>query len=334
MDTDYQALVVRKGGDRTFSFAVETRSLADLPPGDVLIRVHYSSINFKDCMSAQGNPAITRRFPHTPGIDAAGIVAASSADDIREGDRVMVISHAMGMSIPGGFGQYVRVPAAWVMPVPDVLSLEEAMAFGTPGYTAALSIEALLDAGIALNGADAVVSGATGGVGCMAVAMLALLGCRVTAVSGKAGAGDFLGRIGAAETAQRTEIEDNTGRNMLLPRWDAAIDVAGGNLLASLIKMMHPNGAVAATGMVQGTTFPVSILPFILRGVRLLGVNAENTDTVRRRAVWHKMATAWKPATLPAMYRVVGLDDLPAAIAMVAEGRQIGRVVANLSRSS
>lgn len=334
MDVAYQALVVRRGADRTFSYAIETRTLADLPPGDVLIRVHYSSINFKDGMSAQGNPAITRRFPHTPGIDAAGIVIASAVDDFRGGDRVMVVSHAMGLSLPGGFGQYVRVPAAWVMPVDQDLTLAEAMALGTAGYTAALSIEALREAGIVLEGADAVVTGATGGVGCLSVAMLAALGCRVTAVSGKRDADPFLAEIGAADVVRRAEIEDATGRNMLPPRWNAAIDVAGGNLLSTIIRMMRDNGAVAATGMVQGTTFQASVLPFILRGVRLLGVNAECTGSDRRRAVWHKMATAWKPACLSSTYRVVGLADLPSAIDIAAQGRQLGRVVVDLTHPS
>lgn len=328
----FQALVVRKGAERTFSYALETRTLADLPPDEVLIRVHASTINYKDCLSCQGHPAITRRFPHTPGVDAAGVVEASADPACQPGDRVAVISHAMGMNTPGGFGQYVRVPAAWVMPLPDALSFHEAMAYGTAGYTAVLAVEALEAAGSSLAGAQALVTGATGGLGAFAVALLSARGAEVTAVTGKTdeAARAFLSAIGAARILPRDAFEDTTGRNMLVPAWDVAVDVAGGTTLSTVLRSMRDGGVVAVTGMVQGTAFEANVLPFILRGVHVVGINAEATTPERRRAVWARMADTAKPAALPALYSVVGLADLPAAIETVAAGRHLGRIVVDL----
>lgn len=330
MTEDFLALVVRKGPGRTFQYDIERRVLPDLPEGDVTIRVQYSTINYKDVLSAQGNPAITRHFPHTPGIDAAGIVLASRSDRFKEGDPVMVISHAMGMSVPGGFGQVIRVPEAWVMEAPSGLSLDEAMAFGTPGYTAALSVEALIAAGVDLNGAKVAVTGATGGVGCLSVLFLSGLGCAVTAVTGKDGAADFLTALGAAEVVSRTQFEDRSGRNLLLPVWDAGIDVAGGDCLSTLIKGLKNEGAAIATGLAQGTAFETSILPFILRGARLIGINAENTSLERRSSVWSKMAASWKPAALARSYRVIPMNALPDALSEAAQGKVLGRTVIDL----
>ena len=330
MDKNYQALVVRKGEKRTFTYGVETCSVDDLPEGDVLIRVHYSTINFKDCMSCQGHPAITRRFPHTPGIDAAGVVETSTSKLFSEGDRVIVISYAMGMSVPGGFGQYIRVPEAWVMKLDDDMTLEEAMAFGTAGYTAALSVEALEEQHISLKDAKAVVTGATGGLGSVAVALLSAQGCEVTAVTGKPDSEPFLKRIGAAEVVDRSTLEDASGQNMLVPKWDAAIDIAGGSILSTIIKMINDKGVVALTGMVHGTAFEATVLPFILRGIRLVGINAEVTDMTHRRAMWKKLATSWKPENFSEMYTVVGLADLPGAVETVTQGRQVGRIVVDM----
>jgi len=331
MGKAYQALVVRRDGKRTFKSAIETRTTDDLPVGDVLIRVHYSSINYKDCLSCQGHPAITRRFPHTPGIDAAGIVEASGDSRFDEGDAVIVFSHAMGMTIPGGFGQFVRVQADWVMPLPNTMPLEEAMAYGTAGYTAALSVEAILGAGVRPEESKAVVSGATGGLGGIAVGMLADLGFHVTALTGKVDeARDFLMNLGASEVRDRREVEDNTGRNILVPIWNAAIDVAGGNLLSTLIKATADNGVVIATGMVQDTAFATTVLPFILRGVRLIGINAESTSMDRRKAVWAAMATTRKPKNFADLYTVVRLTDLPEAVEGIASGAYLGRVVVDM----
>jgi len=331
MVNSFQALVVRKNPDKTFSYAVETCDVGMLGKGEVLVRVSHTAINFKDTMSCQGNPAITRRFPHIPGTDAAGIVEETTSAAFSPGDRVIVVSSPMGMNFPGGFSQYVRVPEAWVMKLDDTLGFEQAMAFGTAGFTAALSLEALAEIYPSLSGLEAVVTGATGGVGSFSVALLKAQGCRVTAITGKADAAGFLRAAGADEVLNRHDLEDTSGRNMLVPTWDLAIDVAGGNLLSTVLKMMKDNGAAIATGMVGGTTFEASILPFILRGARLVGINAENTDMAHRQHTWTRLATDWKPRDLASLYSVVPLDELPAAIETVARGEQRGRIVVDVN---
>ncbi|MEG3618309.1 YhdH/YhfP family quinone oxidoreductase [Magnetovibrio sp. PR-2] len=330
MNQDFKALIVNKGENRTFSYGVKTNRIENLPDEEVLVRVHFSSINYKDCMSCQGNPAVTRRFPHTPGLDAAGVVEQSANPAFKPGDEVIITSTPMGMNTPGGFGQFVRVPSAWLMKNVDGLSLQDAMAYGTAGYTAALSVEALQNNHDDLDQRTALVTGATGGVGCFSVALLSALGCTVSAVTGQEDAHDFLRTIGAKEVLSRTEFEDTTGRNLLPTHWDAAIDVAGGNTLATALKSLNDNGVAVATGMIGDTALQTTVLPFILRGTRLIGINAENTSHDHRRRVWTKLATTWKPKDLSALYRVVALDQLPKAIDTVLKGTQWGRIVVDL----
>ncbi|MGE4280058.1 MAG: YhdH/YhfP family quinone oxidoreductase [Magnetospirillum sp.] len=331
MSRDYQALVVRKSADKSFSHAVETLSVDALPAGEVLIRVRYSGVNFKDCLSVQGNPAITRRFPHTPGIDAAGEVVESSHADFSPGDKVMVISRAMGMSLPGGFGQYVRVPAAWVTRLPDGLDARAAMVLGTPGLTAALAVAALARVLPDLKDAEVAVSGATGGVGCLAVALLAARGCKVSAISGKAQAQAFLTAIGASEILSRDQVVDASGRNLLPPRWSAAVDVAGGAMLSALIRQMRDGGAVAVTGNAGDTAFDANVLPFILRGVKLLGINTETVPADQIAALWRHLAGPGKPACLDRLHQVVALADLPVLLGRIMDGEILGRVVVDLA---
>ena len=330
MNPEFKALIVNKGENRTFTYSVGTNTVGSLPDEDVLVRVHYSSINYKDCMSCQGNPAVTRRFPHTPGLDAAGIVEQSSSPNFQVGDEVIICATPMGMNTPGGFGQYVRVPSSWLMKNVEGLSLEEAMAFGTAGYTAALSVEAIQDSLGDLKDHTALITGATGGLGSISVALLSAQGCKVTAVTGQDEAHDFLYEIGADEILSRADFEDTTGRNMLAARWDAAIDVASGNTLATAIKSLNDNGVAIATGMIGNTALETNILPFILRGIRLIGINAENTDAGHRTRVWTQLANAWKPKSLSSLYTMITLDDLPEAIDTVWNGKQQGRIVIDM----
>ena len=331
MNDTFRALVVRKGKERTFSSAIEDRVIDDLPEGDVLIRVAYSTINYKDMMSCLGNPAISRKFPHTPGVDAAGIVVESTAGRFELGEEVCVISQPMGLNMPGGFGQYVRVPYEWVMPVPMGLTMEETMAFGTAGFTAALAVEVILDNGKKPGISKIAISGATGGVGAVSIAILAGLDFDVTAITGKMDADKFLRSIGASGVVLRDQFIDETGRNMLPATWDAAIDVASGMMLSTLIRSANVDGVVVATGMVQGTEFDANVLPFILRGTRLIGINAEANDMARRHSLWSKIATDWKPSRLDAMYETIKLDDVPLAIERIVNGTQIGRIVIDLN---
>jgi alcohol dehydrogenase len=328
-DQAFQAMVVRKSEDRRFTRAIETRRVSELPDGEVLIRVRASTINFKDRMSAHGNPSITRRFPHTPGVDAAGEIVESAVADMPAGRRVAVISHQMGMNQPGGFGQFVRVPAAWVMALPDTLSFEQAMAFGTPGYTAALAVDAVLETGLEPKDAAVAVTGAAGGVGAFAAAFLARLGARVTAVTGRPDAADMLRSIGVEHVRARDAFNDASGRNLLPPEFDAGVDVAGGETLSTLLRSLRDGGALAVTGNAADTAFPANVLPFILRGVRLIGVNAEHTDRARREAVWRRMAEDWRPDALDALYSVIPLAALPDALAPEARADP-GRIVVDL----
>ncbi len=330
MTKEYRALVVRKANENQYTRAIELCRIDGLPKGDVLIRVHFSSINYKDCLSCVGNPGVTRRYPHTPGIDASGIVETSNSNEFRPGDSVMVIGHALGMSVSGGFGQYIRVPASWVMHLPEGLSLFESMIYGTAGYTAALSVEALIENGLHSDSDAIVVTGATGGVGSMSVALLGNLGYNVTASSGKSDAEQFLGSIGASKVIDRAEVNDQTMRNLLIPTWKGAIDTIGGNTLSTLLKKCKDGGVVVSTGLVESTHLCTTILPFILRGIKLVGINADGTDYFQRETIWRKMAGVWKPPVLQALATVYRLDDLPFAIDQVLAAVQKGRFVIDL----
>lgn len=331
MKNTYQAFVVEKNKDKIFSYSVKDDLVVDnLPDADILIRVHFSTINYKDSMSTQGNPAITRRFPHTPGIDAAGVVEASNSDDYAVGDKVVIMGQPMGMTSPGGFGQYIRVPASWAMKVEAGTDLEQTMVHGTAGYTAALSVDALKHHFGDLSNKKIIVTGATGGVGCISVALLSQHGCQVTAVSGKAGVAPFLSSIGASEILGRTELESKGGQNLLRPQWDGAIDVAGGDTLATILKLIDGNGCVVATGMVGDTALNTSVLPFILRGITMAGINAENTDTQTRQTIWNKYNSSDMQGNVSKLYQLITLNDLPAAMDTIIQGTQIGRIVVDL----
>jgi len=326
----FQAFVVHKEADKSVRHAVDERDTADLPLGEVLIRVHFSSINYKDCLSCMGNTAVTRHFPHTPGVDAAGMVESSTVAQFEPGQSVIVISTGLGVNMPGGFGQYVSVPAAWVMPLPEGMSLHESMIYGTAGYTSALAIEALRENQILPPSGPIAVSGATGGVGSMAVAMLARLGYQSIAATGKSEASAFLTNIGATRVVARAEVDEDSGRNMLVSSWAGAIDSVGGNTLATLIKKCKDRGAVAAVGNIGSQQLNMTVLPFILRGVRLIGIFAEGTDFAHRQRVWADMAHAWKPPCLESMATTIHLEQLSATVHHILGGSQTGRVVLDL----
>lgn len=328
--TPFRALVVRKVADREHSRALEERTIADLPEGDVLIRVAYSSLNYKDALSATGHPGVTRNFPHTPGIDAAGTVAASSADAFSPGDEVVLVGHDLGMETDGGYGEYVRVPADWVVPRPDGLSLRESMIYGTAGFTAAMSIRALLDHGVTPSMGPALVTGATGGVGTFAVGILAKAGFDVAAVTGKADAHDFLRGVGAAEILAREDLVD-TSRPLLRARWSGVVDCVGGDLLASAIAGVVPRGAVAVTGLVAGAELPTSVYPFILRGIAMFGIDSQDCNVSTRPELWRSIATEWKLDGLEGLAREVALDDLDPEIDRILAGGQRGRVLVRVS---
>lgn len=309
---------------------VVERSTDDLPAADVLVRVQYSSLNYKDALSANGNRGVTRKYPHTPGIDAAGVVEESAVNAYRPGDAVLVVADAMGANWPGGFAQFIRVPAAWLVHLPAGLTARESMAYGTAGFTAALCVERLQWAGVRPDQGDVLVTGATGGVGTIAVALLAKEGYRVVAATGKPDQANLLRDLGASEVIHREEVNDTSGKPLLSARWAGVVDTVGGNYLSSAIRAVHPGGAVAACGNAASPDLPLTVYPFILRGVNLLGVDATLADHTQRTALWKKLASQWKIDGLDRLMREATLDDLDRLVTAMLRGEQVGRVVVNL----
>jgi len=325
----FEALVVEEDGAGGFTRAVKHRSVTELPAGEVLVRGAWSSLNYKDALSATGARGITRRYPHTPGIDAAGVVVASTTPDVAEGDEVIVTSYDLGMDTPGGFGQYIRVPAAWVVPLPAGLSLQESMILGTAGLTAGLAVEGLT-AAVTPGQGEILVSGASGGVGSLTVAILARLGYAPVAVTGKPGAVKTLEALGAARVISREEALEDGARPLARPRWAGMVDTVGGELLVSGIKATQPFGVVTCCGMVASTELHLTIFPFILRGLTLAGIDSQGCPMERRRRVWRRLAGDWRPAGLEGMATVVGLGGLDPYIHAILAGRVTGRVVVDL----
>ena len=322
----FEAMVVRKTDDGTFERRIEERSIDDLPEGDVLIRVEYSSLNYKDALSATGNPGVTRHFPHTPGIDAAGTVEASSSDAFAPGDRVVVIGHDLGMETDGGFGQYIRVPAGWVVRRPGSLSARAAMALGTAGFTAAMSVDVLRERGVDPDRGEILVTGATGGVGSLAVGLLAHLGYRVVAATGKPEAAGFLRDAGATEVVTREAVSD-VSRPMQRARWAGVVDSVGGDPLAAALAATLPGGTVACCGLVASPKLATTVFPFILRGVALVGIDSASYPVESRARLWTRLAGEWAIPGLEDRVREVALRDLDPEIDRILEGGQTGRVI-------
>jgi acrylyl-CoA reductase (NADPH) len=327
---DFEALVVHETEDGQFVRRIEERTVDDLPAGDLLVRVHYSSLNFKDALSATGHRGVTRRYPHTPGIDAAGVVVESAEEAFRPGDEVVVTSYDLGMNTSGGWGQYVRVPAGWAVPLPEGLSQREAMIYGTAGFTAGLAALKLEAHGLRPEGGQVLVTGASGGVGSLAVGILARAGYRVAAATGKPEQEDYLRRLGATEVLSRDEVRDESGRPLLSGRWAGAVDVVGGEYLASVLKAVEYGGAVASCGLAGSAELPATVYPFILRAVSLLGIDSQNCPMGLRRRVWDRLAGPWKLRNLERVATERGLGELEPEIERILQGQQTGRVVVDL----
>ncbi|MFO7989794.1 MAG: YhdH/YhfP family quinone oxidoreductase [Thermodesulfobacteriota bacterium] len=326
-DQTFDAFIVEETEDKRYSGCVRQTRVSDLPEGEVLIRVQYSALNYKDALSATGNKGVTRNYPHTPGIDAAGTVADSRTPDFSSGDKVIVTSYDLGMNTAGGFGQYIRVPSGWVVPLPDGLTLEESMILGTAGFTAAMSIEKIVD--IPVDAGPVLVTGATGGVGSLAVAVLSKLGYDVTAVSGKTETG-FLKTLGASEIISRQAFVENTKPPILPAKWAAVVDTVGGDILAAAIKSTQAWGKVTCCGLVASPDLPLTVFPFILRGVSLHGIDSQHYPIEPRQALWKKLAQDWKPQKLAEMATRITLDQLTPAIDNMLKGRLRGRTVVKL----
>lgn len=326
----FKAFLVTKAEHHHFTQNVVERVVDDLPQADVLIRVHYSSLNYKDALSATGHPGVTQKFPHVPGIDAAGVVVSSTVPQLQPDQPVIVTGFDLGMNTWGGFGEYIRVPGDWVVPLPLGLSLRESMILGTAGFTAALCVHALEQNGITPSSGDVLVTGATGGVGSIAVSILSKLGYSVVASTGKSAHHDFLKSLGAASIVDRAEVEDKSGKSLLKERWAGAVDTVGGNTLATVMKATKYDGCITACGLVGGADLVTTVYPFILRGVRLIGIDSVQCPMHRRLRIWQKLAAEWKPDHLNVIASTVGLSELPAQINTILQGQSVGRILVSL----
>ncbi len=323
----YQALWVTETPQ--FQQRVIERSLADLPDGEVLIRVHYSSLNYKDALSATGNRGVTRTFPHTPGIDAAGVVEHSKVAEFTAGDEVIVTGYDLGMNTYGGMAQYIRVPAAWVIKRPAGLSLRESMILGTAGLTAALCVDKLLRAGLTVDAGPVLVTGATGGVGSIAIVLLKQLGFDVTAVTGKTEQAEFLRQLGAKQVIDREALTVGTDKALLKPQWAGVVDTVGGDILFNAVKSLQYGASAACCGLTAGIDFKASVLPFILRGVNLLGVDSVELPLVNKASMWDKLSLQWK-MDLDNLVKEISLKDVPNAIATMLASQQTGRTLVRI----
>ncbi len=330
----YNAFQVSEIGDKQYAGEVVQLDTANLPAGDVLIRVHYSSLNFKDALSASGNKGVTRNFPHTPGIDAAGVVEESGSAEFPPGTEVIVTGYDLGMNTAGGFGQYIRVPAGWVVQKPAGLSLQESMALGTAGFTAALCVDKLLACGLPRSPADVtapvLVTGATGGVGSVAVALLHKLGYQVSASTGKPDSASWLEQLGAQEVIDRHTLSEENPRPLLKEQWAAAVDCVGGRTLFNVIKALQYGGSVAACGLTESTDVPATVFPFILRGVNLLGVDSVELPRQRKQDVWDLLAGEWRLDCLQDLVQEIALSDLSRCLQELLQGKARGRYVLKL----
>ena len=328
----FKALWIEETPEGKFIPGVVERQVDQLPPGDVLVDVHFSSLNYKDALSARGNKGVTRNYPHTPGIDAAGVVLSSSSAEFKPGDEVIVIGYDLGMNTAGGFGQRIRVPAGWVVRQPAGLSPRQAMILGTAGFTAALCVEKLLQMGLKPEQGEVLVTGATGGVGSVAVGLLAKLGFRVVASTGKSVETPMLKSLGAAQVIDRQELTEPNNRPLLKERWAAAVDVVGGETLVNILKSLTYGGSVAACGLVGSPSLPASVFPFILRGVNLLGVDSVNQPLSTKQMLWNKLATEWLLPGLDSIGKDIDFDQLIDSLEAVFRGQVAGRLVLDLRR--
>ncbi|WP_440134876.1 YhdH/YhfP family quinone oxidoreductase [Chitinophaga sancti] len=325
MEDRFKALLVQESAG-AYTATVTDVAIADLPAGEITIKVAYSSVNYKDALSASGNKGVTKKFPHVPGIDAAGTVVSSGAAAFKPGDQVIVTGNDLGMNTWGGFGEYIRVPAAWVVALPDGLSLFEAMCLGTAGLTAGLSVQQIVAAGI--KSGKVAVSGASGGVGSIAVAILSRQGYDVLAISGKQDDTFFYNIIGAGSIMSREDFLAAYNSKALAPAvFAAGVDTVGGDILSGMIKSTAYNGVVTCCGNVAAVELNTSIFPFILRGVKLAGIDSVLPATGVKEGIWKLLAGDWKPLHLKEMVKIIGLDELPQALQTIQAGRAKGRFV-------
>lgn len=326
----FRALLLTAAADST---TAEVRELAEsaLPAGDVLISVAYSSLNYKDGLAVTGRGKVVRSFPMVPGIDLAGTVVQSDAPAYKPGDPVVLTGWGIGERHWGGYAQRARVRSEWLVPLPDGLTLQQAMGIGTAGLTAMLCVMALEAHGLTPGGREVVVTGAAGGVGSVAVAILAHLGYQVAAGTGRAEAHDYLRRLGATRIIDRATLAAPSNRPLESEQWGGAVDTVGGDTLAGLLRAMAYGGSVAACGLAGGNHLQTTVLPFILRGVNLLGIDSVQCPAEQRRAAWQRLARDLPAGALAQMTEIISLAEVPAACRRILQGQVRGRVVVDVN---
>lgn len=327
----FPAFVAKEENNKIVS-TIQLIQKEDLPVGDVLIEVHYSGVNYKDALAAKLNSGVVRQYPLTLGIDLSGIIVESAVSEFEVGDPVIVTGYKLGVAHDGGYSQYARVPSEWVIPLPDGLTLKEAMIIGTAGFTAAQSICALETAGLRPKQGPVLVTGSTGGLGSMAIAMLSRLGYSIEAVSRKkAQSADYLQKLGAQTILSLEDIQLAKAKPLAKTRWSAIVDPVGGPQLASLLAQLHYNGAIALSGNAGGTHFETTVLPFILRGVKLIGIDSVECPSDLRKQLWQRLATDMKPNHLEDMVdQQINLANLPLAFSKILAGEMQGRTLVKI----
>ena len=322
---EFKALVSSEV-DKKYKAEVQTRTIQDLPEGDVLIRVNFSSLNYKDALSAIGNKGVSRNYPHTPGIDAAGIIESSESNNFKAGEEVIVTGYDLGMNTSGGFSEYIRVPSEWVVKKPEDISLSESMALGTAGLTAGLCVRKLLNHKLTPDSGKLFVTGATGGVGIVAMMLLSKLGFEVVAITGKLESQNMLKKYGASEVITREDLDQPLISPLQKSIYAGGVDAVGGNVLSNLLCATSQRAAIACCGMVNGADLNTSVFPFILRGVSLYGVDSAETEIGVKKEVWNNFSNAWKLVDLENEIKEITLSDLPTEIDTILKGQQIGRI--------
>ena len=321
----FKALVSSES-NKKYESKVQSRTIQDLPEGDVLIKVYFSSLNYKDALSAIGNKGVSRNYPHTPGIDAAGIIETSESKNFKVGEEVIVTGYDLGMNTSGGFSEYIRVPSEWVVKKPEGISLSESMALGTAGLTAGLCVRKLINHKLTPDSGKLFVTGATGGVGIVAMMLLSKLGFEVVAITGKLESQDMLKKYGASEVITREDLDQPLISPLQKSIYAGGIDAVGGNVLSNLICATSQRAAIACCGMVNGADLNTSVFPFILRGISLYGVDSAETELGIKEEVWNNFSSEWKLEDLENLIKEITLSDLPAEIDTILKGQQIGRI--------
>ena len=326
----FRALLLEKTGS-SIQATVKQLPVNSLPEGDVLVSVTWSSLNYKDALAVTNRGKIVRRFPMVPGVDFSGVVAESNSSRFKPGDQVVLTGWGVGEEHWGGFAQLARVKSDWLLTLPEGLTPKHAMAIGTAGLTAMFCVMALEEHGVRPDKGDVLVTGATGGVGSVAVMLLAKLGYRVVASTGKAEAHEFLKSLGAREIIDRHQLTAHSDKPLESGRWAGAIDSVGGETLAALLRQMERDGCVAAVGLAGGAELHTTVYPFILRGVSLVGVSSVYTPIERRRAAWTRLASELPLDVLDRITRSARLDDVPSLSQQMIEGKTRGRVIIDVN---